>query len=179
MKIRTLLANDDAATRARLRSLLSDEPDIAVIGDCASDECEEMIGDATLICAGAPLRPVADVVRRLADGAAALIFTADSERYAVHAFDVGAADYVLEPFSDERFALAVMRARARLASAAAPRPTAAQVVDGSVRPSESSGMVVFKSTGRVHLLHDAEIYWCEAVGNYVRVHAAAGTYVVR
>ena len=44
---------------------------------------------------------------------------------------------------------------------------------------EPSGMVVFKSTGRVHLMHDAEIYWCEAVGNYVRVHAAAGTYVVR
>src|SRR6516162_4846042 len=119
MKIRTLLANDDVATRARIRSLLSDEPDIAVIGDCANDECAEMIDDATLICAGAPLRHVDDVMRRITSGAAALIFTADSERYAVHAFDVGAADYVLEPFSDERFALAVMRARARLASAAA------------------------------------------------------------
>jgi len=162
MKIPTLLVNDDSVTRSRIRSLLSHEPDIAVIGDCTTDECVEVIDDAALICAGTLLRNMGDVIRRIASGAAALIVTADSERHAVHAFDVGAADYVLEPFSDQRFALALMRARARL-----------------VRPPELPGMVVFKSTGRVHLLRDAEIHWCEAVGNYVRVHAADGTYVVR
>src|SRR5215472_5656474 len=147
MKIPGLLVNDDPVTRSRIRSLLSHEPDIAVIGDCTTDECAEVIDDAALICAGTLLRNAGDVIRRIASGAAALIVTADSERHAVQASDVGAADYVLEPFSDQRFALALMRARL-------------------VRPPESSGMVVFKSTGRVHLLRDAEIQWCEAVGNY-------------
>jgi two-component system LytT family response regulator len=162
MKIPTLLVNDDPVTRSRIRSLLSHEPDIAVIGDCTTDECAEVIDNAALICARTLLRNAGDVIRRIASGAVALIVTADSERHAVHAFDVGAADYVLEPFSDQRFALALMRARARL-----------------VRPPESSGMVVFKSTGRVHLLRDAEIHWCEAVGNYVRVQRPTATTPLR
>jgi len=180
MKIRTLLTNNDPTTRARIRSLLDGEPDIAVVGDCTSDECVSIIDEATLICAGAPMPHVGDVLPRITSGVAALIFTADSERYAVHAFEVGAADYVVEPFTDERFALALTRARTRL-SGAQPSPSLSPtgVSDPSVRSRDSSGMVVFKSSGRVHLLHDTEIHWCEAVGNYVRIHADAGPYLVR
>jgi two-component system LytT family response regulator len=182
MRIRTLLTHDDPATRARIRSLLADEPDIAVVGDCARDECAPpMIDDATLMCVGAPLPHVADIQPRIASGTAALIVTADSDRYAVQAFEVGAADYILQPFTDDRFALALVRARARLALAQSlPAPSSSmRVVDRSARPAGSGGMVVFKSSGRVHLLHHTEIHWCEAVGNYVRVHAQAGTYLVR
>jgi two-component system LytT family response regulator len=170
MKIRTLLIHDDQATRSRIRLLLARESDLAVIGDCARDDCEpQMIEDASLICAGAPLPHADDVLPRITSGTAALILTAGSDRYAVHAFDVGAADYIVQPFTDGRFGLALMRARTRLAGGPV----------SDVRRSDSSGMVVFKSSGRVHLLHETEIHWCEAVGNYVRVHANDGTYLVR
>jgi len=170
MKIRTLIANDQPAMRARIRILLAGEPDIVVIGDCATHECAAvMIDDAALICAAASLFYGAGAQSRIANGTKALILTAASDRYAVQAFDLGAADYILEPFSDERFALALTRARARLA----------RVESHPDRSPDARGIVVFKSCGRVHFLHDTEIQWCEAVGNYVRVHADAGTYVVR
>jgi two-component system, LytTR family, response regulator len=181
MKIRTLLIHDDPATRKHIRLLLASEPDITVVGDRTRDDCApQMIEDASLILAGAPLPQVADVLPRIAIGTATLIVTASSDRYAVHAFDVGAADYILQPFTNERFRLALRRARTRLAGAPRSSPVlSASVAESSIRPSESCGMVVFKSDGRVHLLRETEIHWCEAEGNYVRVHADAGTYLVR
>ncbi|MGH7540207.1 MAG: LytR/AlgR family response regulator transcription factor, partial [Gemmatimonadota bacterium] len=103
-----------------------------------------------------------------------------------------AVDYLLKPFSDERFREAVERAKRRLrerrADALAERLF--RLVDGvrrdrapPIAPGGGATSVprpfVVKSAGRVHFVAPDEIRWVEAAGDYVRLHTAERTHLLR
>lgn len=130
-----------------------------------------------------------------ARGAAALpavVFVTAYDQYALRAFDAHAVDYLLKPFSDERFRLALGRAagRARQAHRAAVTTGAAvhqlEALLAAVRgrphgpaPATTGAgsppyldRIVLKTHGRVRLLRVEEIAWITAEGVYVRLHTA-------
>ena len=177
MKTRTLVVDDDAIARARALTLLAAEPDIEIVGESGNGPHVPSLIDTTapaLIVAGAPLAQLdaAATIGRERSGRPLVIVLGDSYEYAVHAFDIGAIDYVLKPFTGERFWRALTRARRQLAYEEALRATA-------IRDPVRRDCVMIKSRGSVHLLRYPEIHWCEAVGNYVHVHAEATTHVTR
>jgi two-component system LytT family response regulator len=179
-----LVMDDDRATCARLRSLVTDVPDIELIDECADDRhALKLIERVTpeLIVSRTPLPESLEIEvgQRIASGRTAVVLLADSEKYAVHAFELGAADYVLKPFTDERFGRALNRVRRQLASPSRTSSARPPVADRAPYGSDVHQRVMIKSGGRVYLLRCADIHWCEAVGNYVRVHAEDETYQMR
>jgi len=119
MKIRTLIVDDEPLARQRIRLLLSEEPDIELLGECGSGR------DAlAFIQQNPPDLLFLDVQMPEMDGfgllaalppelVTAVIFVTAYDQHALKAFDVNALDYLLKPFKPARFKETVQRARER------------------------------------------------------------------
>jgi two-component system, LytTR family, response regulator len=185
--IRVLIVDDEPLARKRLRELLKDDHEIAVIGECAN-------GAAT-ISATRELAPdliFLDVQMPGIDGLAVsetfdgkgspmVIFVTAFEQYAVRAFDVQAVDYLLKPFDRARFTQALLRAKERLREKR--RDDVNQQILGLLyeikdKPQYLDRLVI-KNNDRVFVLKTDEIDWIEAEGNYVRIHFGKQSSLLR
>lgn len=109
-----------------------------------------------------------------------VIFTTAYDRYAIRAFEAQAFDYILKPFDQERIHRTIVRTRAELLKMHDAK-LAREMFDAfgrSAAPSKG-GRISFKSEGRVVFLETDEIGWIEACANYVRLHSARESYLVR
>lgn len=192
-KLRALIVDDEAPARLRLRELLSGNSNVVLAGECTCG--------AEAVAAVRALKPellFLDVQMPVMDGFRVLreigsdhlpvtIFVTAYDRYALAAFEAHALDYLLKPFSDERFAKAVDRAIAHLemrqGSEVASRMMA--MLNGSIlprqhsRPVRDGGRLAIKVAGRVVIVKTAEIDWVEAAGVYVELHAGKKVYLHR
>jgi two-component system LytT family response regulator len=105
-----------------------------------------------------------------------VIFVTAFDRYAVRAFEIAAADYLLKPFDRERF----QKALARVATRAGGRARAISVEELRALLGERGGerFLVKKSDGFVAVPLQG-VDWIEAQGNYVALHAGAETHLLR
>lgn len=183
MTIRTLVVDDEAPARARLRRMLAGEADISLVGEAANGE------DAVrLIAETRPALLFLDVQMPPPDGLSVLravrdewlpctIFTTAHAEHAVAAFELHALDYLLKPFSPERLASALQRARASLASAQPDSdPRVAALVATAPAPLER---LLVKSAERYIVVRTADIEWIEAASNYVILHTPAARHILR
>jgi two-component system, LytTR family, response regulator len=175
-RIRTLVADDEPIARARMLSLLRDEPDIEVIGECATgpqaiSAIERTSPDLVFLDIQMPQIDGLTLARTLGRSMPAVVFVTAYDEYALRAFEVHALDYVLKPYSTERFKSAVVHARQHLS---------AKRASGTQPPApERRDRLVIKSSGRIYFIRTRDIDWCEASGNYVRLHVGAQTHLVR
>jgi two-component system, LytTR family, response regulator len=175
-KIRTLVVDDEPVARARMLSLLQSEPDIEIIGECQSgveaiSRIELTSPDLVFLDIQMPQMDGLQLSRALGDRMPAVVFVTAYDEYALRAFEVHALDYVLKPFSAERFKSALTHARQHLSKRSTP---------GAREPlPERRDRLVIKSSGRIYFVRTHEIDWCEAAGNYVRLHVGAQTHLVR
>ncbi|MQA31097.1 MAG: response regulator [Luteitalea sp.] len=168
-----------------MAALLRDEADIEVVGECASGRQAKTVIDSTapdllFLDIQIPEIDGIDLARTIqSSGAPAVVFVTAYDEYAVRAFEVHALDYLLKPFSAELFRSALGHAREHVTkrrAASAGHPTASP--NGGPSGSRRHRLVI-KSSGRIHFVDMADIDWCEASGNYVRVHAGPQCYLVR
>lgn len=94
-----------------------------------------------------------------------IIFTTAYPEYAVEGFELDAADYLVKPFSFERFLKAVNKALKRLESNS---PTGQDNF-------EQKKFLQVKADGKIYQVDHASISYLEAMGDYVRIHTDSGT----
>ena len=123
MKIRALLVDDEPLARSNLRYLLLRDPDIGSIAEAGSgaEAVAEIRGtrpDLVFLDVQMPECGGFEVLEILkSDGVLpVIVFVTAYDEYALRAFDAGALDYLLKPFDDSRFAMALQRAKERLAA---------------------------------------------------------------
>jgi two-component system, LytTR family, response regulator len=193
-KIRTLVVDDEPVARARVLSLLRDESDIEVVGECSTGPqavsvIEATAPDLVFLDVQMPQMDGFALARTLGHGMPAVVFVTAYDEYALAAFEIHALDYLLKPFSAERFRSALTHARQHLAKrqvGAAGRQLASRLPDAASAP-EATGAgeqarrdrLVIKSSGRIYFVRIHDIDWCEASGNYVRLHIGQQTHLVR
>ncbi|HEY0809903.1 MAG TPA: LytTR family DNA-binding domain-containing protein [Longimicrobiales bacterium] len=170
-KFRVLIADDEPAAREGTRALLAQDVEIDVIG-----ECDNGADAATVIIEERPDVVLLDIEMPERDGFQCLelldpvarpevVFLTAYDEYAVQAFDVAAADYVLKPFSDARLTEAMNRAKQRVRTKRQQRRTLERLV---VR------------IGRVnHVIDVADLDWIEGAEYYARVHLGDTTHLIR
>ena len=188
-RIRTVVADDEPVARARLLSLLGEERDVEVVGECgngieAARAIEHACPDLLFLDVQMPEVNGVELARSLgSDRLPAVVFVTAYDNYALEAFEIRALDYLLKPFSAERFRSALARAREHLAQRRATT-IGRQVIDllpGYRQRPEAPvrDRLVVKSGGRIYFVRMADIDWCEAYGNYVRLHVGSQTHLVR
>lgn len=167
--MRVLIVDDEAPARDRLARLLAALPDLVLVGQAADGEqalaqVAVLAPDLILLDVQMPGASGLDVAASLPRPAPAIVFVTAHDRHAVAAFDAGAIDYLLKPVDPARLALAVQRVRERAAPAVAgPAPAQLLIAD----------------RGRTHVVAVAEILWLEAADNYVTVHGADRSLLMR
>jgi len=178
--IRALIVDDEPLSRENLRLRLADHADITVAGECAGGlaAVEAITADTPDLLFLDISMPDLDgfgVLDRLPDDAQpVVIFVTAYQDHALEAFRVHALDYLLKPFSDQRFDEALDRARQHLA---AKEPPAAWETVGQT-PDHPDRLVV-RAGGRVLLVPVAEIRWIEGCGDYARLHTDGRPLLLR
>src|SRR5262249_34563093 len=188
--IRTVIVDDEKPARVRLTELLQREDDVDLVGT-ASDGREAIEVLRTL----KPDLLFLDVQMPQLDGFGVLeqigveelpvtILVTAYDKYAIQAFDAHAIDYLLKPFSDQRFDAAVKRARRYLATAEARNRADELTAAAEERRSVDarSGYLerlVLKSNGTISFIDVDEMDWIEAAGVYVYLHAGSRSHLYR
>jgi two-component system LytT family response regulator len=186
-KIRTLIVDDEPVARARVLALLGEEPDIEVVGECVSGQqavsaIADTAPDLIFLDVQMPEMDGFELARALGpDRMPAVVFVTAFDQYALRAFEIHALDYLLKPFSAQRFKSALSHARDQLAQRQATtlgRQLLAWLPDIRRRDASADRLVV-KSSGRVYFVRTADIDWCEAAGNYVCLHVGPQSHLLR
>jgi two-component system LytT family response regulator len=115
-----------------------------------------------------------------------IVFVTAYDSYAVRAFDVRSIDYLLKPYTDERFAQALGRAKGECAARSGTGTNRmilellAELRAGAGTPAGAFlERVMIRSTGKVLLVPVAEIDWIEAEGDYARLMAGGKQHLLR
>ncbi len=188
-KIRALVVDDEPMARDRVLSLLQQEEDIEVVGEC-SDGVQAVAAiqhhapDLVFLDVQMPGHTGFEVIQAVgAERMPTVIFVTAYDEYALRAFEVHALDYLLKPFGRDRFQQTLRHTRAYLERRRAGdlgRRLLALVNDIKTDPEPSRlDRLVVKSGGRVFFLRTDEIDWIEAAGNYVRLHLGEDSHLFR
>lgn len=184
MALSVMLADDEAPARRKLSRFLKGHADIEIVAEAANG-----IDAVDLISMTKPQLVFLDihmpdldglgVAETLArsDAPPAIVFVTAFDQYAVKAFELSALDYLLKPYDEERFELALERARRSLA-AGPPRDLAGALA--TIRKEEQFvRRLLIPNEGRSFFVAVREIVRLESDGNNVVVHTARGTHALR
>jgi two-component system LytT family response regulator len=186
--IRTLLVDDEAPARSRLRHLLKDARDFVVVGEAANgrqavEALRARLPELMFLDVQMPGLNGFQVCGEIGvDALPAVVFVTAYDRFALQAFDVHAVDYLLKPIDRERFGKTLNLLRARLRGPAPPGPANPRLLallSELQRGRPGVERLAIKVDGRVLFVRTAEIDWVEAEGNYVKLHVGAASHLFR
>lgn len=175
--IDVLIVDDEEPARLVLREMLSRDPQVRIVGECATG--------FEAVKAAAEWKPAVvflDIempkldgfeVLELIDPAIAVVFVTAYDSYALRAFEVHAVDYVLKPCRAERLQEALEHARRHVRE----RPEAAVLAHAARRAGEYARRIVVGDTGRIHLIPVERLDYAQAQDDYVALHSEGKTYL--
>ncbi len=167
-----LVVDDEAPARALLVEYLAERPGFELVGECANGfdavrRIDELKPDLVLLDIQMPKLDGFEVLE-LIGHMPQIVFTTAHDEYALKAFEVQAVDYLLKPFSADRFGQALDRARQRReAGAGQPLAELARMRRERGRPSDR---VIVREGAEIHILPRAEIDYIESDDDYVILH---------
>lgn len=111
----------------------------------------------------------------LMDNPPAIIFSTAFDNYAIRAFEINAVDYLLKPYSSERFDAAVQKAMSRIESGNSNIPE----LKNFIAPPQGMPLtrVAVKDRQQIHVIPVNDIDYIEADGDYIKLHTAKSAYL--
>lgn len=186
--ISVLVADDELPARQRLMDLLGRDEQVAQVHEAADGETAvEMIQRVK------PDLMFLDVQMPELDGLAVIdaigpaempltVFVTAFDQHAIRAFEANALDYLLKPFSDERFEATMTRAKARLNERSMKefgQRVMKMVSTAPASPERRLDRLVVKAGGTTRFVRVLDIDWIEAAGVYVTLHVGGKELLYR
>jgi two-component system LytT family response regulator len=182
--LRAVIVDDEELARALLREYIESSLDIEILAECANGfeavkAISEKKPDLVFLDVQMPKLNGFEVLELIGQEVAVVFVTA-FDQYAMRAFDEHAVDYLLKPFSLERFQKALDRARLRLGQPpASPAPSipAADLARAARPPQEFLQRIVVKEGARVHIIPIERLDYAEAQDDYVSLHSQGKSFL--
>ncbi|RSZ59799.1 response regulator [Massilia atriviolacea] len=174
--MRVIIVDDEDLARALVREFLARHADIEIVAECANGfdavkAITELEPDLVFLDIQMPKLSGFDVVE-LAGSKARYIFVTAFDQYALKAFEIHAVDYLLKPFSQQRFDRALAHARTGIGKGAVDA-----VVQEAALRNKPLERVLIRDGARVHIIVSAQIDYVEAQDDYVRISACGKHYL--
>jgi two-component system LytT family response regulator len=174
--MRLLIVDDERPARAKLRHLLAQQDGVAAVEEAADgiealDRIASFRPDALLLDIEMPELSGIELAASLPEPAPLVVFVTAYERYAAQAFDFDAIDYLLKPYDGARLARALARLRKRME----------RLPDGraAALPPAPLEQLLVSERGVTRVVRIADIQWIETADNYVVLHTATGSPLLR
>jgi two-component system, LytTR family, response regulator len=177
-RITAVIVDDEELARQLLREYAGSSSTVEIVAECSNGfEAVKAIADRK------PDLVFLDVQMPKLDGFevleligrdVAVIFVTAYDQYAMKAFDAHAVDYLLKPFSQERFEKALERARQRLGERT---PVAEELAAAARPPQQHLQRIVVKDGARVHIIPVDRLDYAEAQDDYVALHSQGKSYL--
>ncbi|WP_109123634.1 LytTR family DNA-binding domain-containing protein [Dyella sp. C11] len=189
MSIVTLVVDDEPIARRAIVRLLKADPEIALLDECGDGETavqaiRRHAPDLVFLDVQMPALNGMDVVTAIgADHMPATVFVTAYEQYAVRAFEANAVDYLVKPFSRERFASTLLRVKQRLAAKnTAEQPPIARIMQALDSLSQRDNYLQrlpVRVDEHITFVNVDDIVWIKASGNTVLLHLADRVHEMR
>ena len=181
--MRTLIVDDEAPARDRLKRLLADIEGVELIGEAESGvQAVEMIDkekpDLVLLDIQMPGLDGFGVIEAL-DEPPPIIFVTAYDEYAIRAFEVNALDYLLKPFSRERLEKAVRRAQEALAEEHDFAARLGPLLESLATQGQYLTRLAVRDRDRIRVLDVDEVDWIGVEDEQVMVHVGDRAYLIR
>jgi two-component system LytT family response regulator len=168
-KWKALIVDDEELARKLLREMLTSHPEIEIAAECgngleAVKAAAEHSPDLLFLDVQMPKLTGFDVLELIERDGVAVIFVTAYDQYAMKAFDVHAVDYLLKPFSRERFEAALERAKSEKPNKAVD---AAELAAAARPVGQHAERIVVKDGTKVSLIPVAKLEYAEALDDYV------------
>ncbi len=177
--IRAVIVDDEEPARLVLKEYLSEHQDIKILADCANGfeavkAISELHPDLVFLDIQMPKLNGFEVLE-LVEQPPAVIFATAYNQYALKAFEVHAADYLLKPFSKERLAEALEHAQAQLKH---KKPIPVQAIASAAGMTTSPlERVLVKDGSKVHIIPVDRIDYIEAQDDYVSIKSEGKSFL--
>ena len=184
MRLTTLIVDDEPLAREGLRMLLAADAEVGPIHEARNGReaviaIRERRPDLVFLDVQMPEMDGFRVVGEIGpESMPAVVFVTAHDRYAIQAFEINAIDYLLKPFTSERFAHALARAKTRLAHTEEPGRELTGLVETVSSPSRYVKRLAVRSAGRIYFVEVETIDWFQAAENYVELHTAGATHLL-
>jgi two-component system LytT family response regulator len=176
--VRAIIVDDEPLARGVIREHLEAHPDILIVAECANGfeavkSITELEPDILFLDIQMPKLTGFEVLDLL-ETRPAVVFVTAYDSFALKAFDVHAVDYLLKPFSRDRFEEALARA---VAGAGMQTGAIAGLLRDSRTGSRPIERILIRDGQKVHVVPVDSVTHIEAQDDYVAVHAGGKTYL--
>ena len=174
---RVILIDDEPLARSILKAYLAHHPGFEVVAECGDGfEGVKAISQhkPDLIFLDIQMPKINGFeLLELLESAPGVIFTTAFDEYAMQAFERHAVDYLLKPFSQERFDKAI----AKWATQSGTPSRKTEELLASVSQPEERQRIVVKKGSNLVILPVHTVFYLEAFDDYIKVHTKDGFYL--
>jgi len=182
--MRVIIVDDEMLARGVVREYLAEHPDVEVVAECANGfeavkAITELAPDLVFLDIQMPKLDGFEVAE-LAGGKTRYIFATAFDQYAIKAFEFHALDYLLKPFSQQRFDQALAHARANLEQGVGKGEgdaAVASMVREAAGRNKPLGRVLIRDGAKVHVINSDRIEIIEAQDDYVQIRSEGRSYL--
>ena len=174
--IKVLIIDDEPLARSIVRSFLTEREGYEIVGECANGyeglkSIDALKPDLVFLDVQMPKINGFEMLE-LVDEPISVIFTTAFDEYALKAFETSAVDYLLKPFSDQRFDQALEKWKATVKAA----PASPAFSEIAKQPDEHLRIVI-KDGSSIKIIPIQDVLYLEAYDDYVKVHTNEKTHL--
>jgi two-component system LytT family response regulator len=189
--MRVLIVDDEAPARAKMRRYLGEHADVEIVGEAdngtdAVERIAELEPDLVFLDVQMPELDGFGVIDAIGVSSMPyVVFVTAFDDHALRAFEVRALDYLLKPFTPERFSAVLDRVRSLFAQSSATRATELNAKLEALMAAVTTNRprflrrVLVHHDNRAYLIPVERIDRVEADRNYVRLHSGAKSFTLR
>ena len=180
-KLTAVVVDDESLARQIVIKYLESYPTIELAADCSNGfegikKINELHPDLIFLDIQMPKINGFEMLELL-DEPPVIIFTTAYDQYAIKAFEVNAADYLLKPFSKERFDEAIEKAKIFLRDKSKQTNQIKNLIAHNDDKPEYLERIIVKEGSNINIIPIDEIQYIEAQDDYILIHSESGKFL--
>jgi len=176
--MKAVIIDDEPLARSIVKEYLASFPALEILAECGNGfdgvkAIQQFKPDVVFLDIQMPKINGFEMLELL-DEPPAVIFTTAFDEYAMKAFESHAVDYLLKPFSQERFNKAIDKL---LAQTAAQKQATQDLLQASPSLPSQNERIVVKTGGKIKIINIQQIHYLESADDYVKIHTSEGVFL--
>lgn len=180
-QIRAIIIDDEQLARNIIKSYLIVHPEIKLVGIYSNGldglkAIQELQPDLVFLDVMMPKINGFEMLELL-ESAPVIVFSTAHDQYAIKAFETNAIDYLLKPYSQERFNESIIKVKEKVNRQESSKNSLKGLLRDTQNAQEQLQRVVVKVGSKIHILAVDKIRYIEAMDDYVRLHTKESKYL--